>query len=99
MHTRRSFLKVSAVTAVGGLIEPSPALHAFTAEKPEDVRAFETKMKRARPVPLMKVRVTGGPLKNAQDVTARYLLELEPDRMLAFYRMRAGLSQKAQPYG
>ena len=99
MHTRRSFLKISTATAVGGLIEPSPALHAFATEKPEDVRGFETKMMRARPVPLTKVRVTGGPLKRAQDVTAKYLLELEPDRMLAFYRMRAGLSQKAQPYG
>ena len=54
---------------------------------------------RARPVHLSKVRVTGGPLKTAQDVTAKYLLELDPDRMMAFYRVRAGLAQKAQPYG
>jgi DUF1680 family protein len=45
------------------------------------------------------VRVLGGPLKLAQDADAKYLLELEPDRMMAFYRVRAGLSQKAQPYG
>jgi DUF1680 family protein len=38
-------------------------------------------------------------LKLAQDADAKYLLELEPDRMMAFYRLRAGLSQKAQPYG
>jgi hypothetical protein len=81
------------------LIEPSLALHALVAERPEDVRAFEAKIMRAHPVPLAKVRVTGGPLKKAQDLTANYLLKLEPDRMLAFYRMRAGLSQKAQPYG
>jgi DUF1680 family protein len=55
-------------------------------------------MIRARPVPVSKVRVLGGPLKHAQDLTARYLLELEPDRMLAFYRLRAGLAQKAEPY-
>ena len=33
----------------------------------------------------------GGPLKRAQDITAKYLWELEPDRMLAYYRIRAGL--------
>ncbi len=85
--------------AVGSFIEGSDALSAFAAEKPEDIRAFEGRMMRARPVPLNKVRVTGGPLRKAQDLTAKYLLELEPDRMLAFYRARAGLSQKAQPYG
>lgn len=53
----------------------------------------------ARPLPLSSVRLTGGPLKHAQDLDADYLLKLEPDRMLAFYRKRAGLEPKAQPYG
>jgi DUF1680 family protein len=53
----------------------------------------------ARPLPLSAVRLTGGPLKRAQDLDADYLLKLEPDRMLAFYRKRAGLEPKAEPYG
>lgn len=53
----------------------------------------------ARPLPLSAVRLTGGPLKNAQDLNASYLLKLEPDRMLAFLRQRAGLDPKAQGYG
>jgi DUF1680 family protein len=53
----------------------------------------------ARPLPLAAVRLTGGPLKHAQDLDADYLLKLEPDRMMAFYRKRAGLEPKAQPYG
>jgi DUF1680 family protein len=53
----------------------------------------------ARPLPLTAVRLTGGPLKRAQELDADYLLKLEPDRMLAFYRQRAGLQPKAQPYG
>ncbi len=53
----------------------------------------------ARPLPLAAVRLTGGPLKQAQDADAHYLLALEPDRMMAFYRKRAGLAAKAQPYG
>ncbi len=63
------------------------------------VRDFERKILQARPLPLNKVRLTGGPLKRAQDVTAKYLLQLEPDRMLAGYRIRAGLEPKAEGYG
>jgi DUF1680 family protein len=53
---------------------------------------------RARPLPLTAVRLTGGPLKHAQDLDARYLLSLDPDRMLAFYRKRADLPPKAEGY-
>ncbi len=48
----------------------------------------------ARPLPLSAVRLTGGPLKQAQDLDADYLLKLEPDRMMAYYRKRAGLEPK-----
>lgn len=52
----------------------------------------------ARPLPLSAIRLTGGPLKRAQELDADYLLKLEPDRMMAFYRKRAGLEPKAQGY-
>jgi DUF1680 family protein len=51
---------------------------------------------RARPLPLSDVRLTGGPLKHAQDLDAAYLLQLEPDRMLYYFRVRAGLKPKAE---
>jgi DUF1680 family protein len=50
----------------------------------------------ARPLPLSAVRLTGGPLKQAQDLNAAYLLQLEPDRMLFHLRKRAGLEPKAK---
>ena len=53
----------------------------------------------ARPLPLSDVRLTGGPLKHAQDMDRDYLLKLEPDRMLAYFRIRAGLKEKAAGYG
>ena len=53
----------------------------------------------ARPLPLTAVRLTGGPLKQAQDLDISYLLKLEPDRMLAYYRKGAGLEPKAAGYG
>src|SRR5262249_4742353 len=53
----------------------------------------------AAPLPLSSVRLTGGPLKRAQDLDAQYLLELQLDRMLAYLRQRAGLQAKGQGYG
>ena len=50
----------------------------------------------ARPLPLSDVRLTGGPLKQAQELDAKYLLELEPDRMMYYLRKSAGLEPKAK---
>src|SRR5262252_413695 len=90
--TRRRFIQLSAAAAA---TLPS---FAFAEAHSPSVRAVEDKLIKARPVSLNKVRILGGPLKTAQDLTAKYLLELEPDRMMAYYRVRAGLPQKAQPY-
>ena len=54
---------------------------------------------KARPLPLQNVRLLGGPLKVAQDLDAKYLLELEPDRMMAYYREHAGLESKGELTG
>ncbi len=54
---------------------------------------------KARPLPLRDVRLTGGPLKQAQDLNGRYLLSLSVDRMMAFLRQAAGLEPKAPGYG
>lgn len=62
------------------------------------VRSSEEKIK-AAPLPLDAVRLTSGPLKRAQDLDAQYLLDLQPDRMLAHLRQRAGLKPKAPGYG
>jgi hypothetical protein len=69
------------------------------AQSPNPAQVSRDKIVKARPLPLDSVRLTGGPLKNAQDLDAKYLLELEPDRMLAFLRQRAGLEPKARGYG
>jgi DUF1680 family protein len=69
------------------------------AETQNPAKASEERILKARPLPLSSVRLLGGPLKHAQDLDAKYLLELEPDRMLAFLRQRAGLEPKAKGYG
>lgn len=98
MTDRRSFLQASVATAAGVALGPLAPLgsqrhEAFAATPAASGRVV------ARPVPLTRVRITGGPLRRAQDADRKYLLELEPDRMLAFYRTRAGLPTKATPYG
>ncbi len=72
---------------------------AYAEAKHPGVSAFERKLLHARPLELRHVRLLGGPLKQAQDLTAGYLLKLEPDRMMAGYRLRAELEPKAESYG
>src|SRR5258708_9765773 len=69
------------------------------AQTLDPAKTSENKLIKARPLPLNSVRLTGGPLKTSQDLDAKYLLALEPDRILAFLRQRAGLETTAKPYG
>jgi len=93
--SRRNALKLGlgagAVPLFTGFPFPAPGKAA--------TRNGERVVLRARALPLSAVRLTGGPLKHAQELDRQYLLALEPDRMLAYYRQRAGLAPKAEPYG
>ena len=75
------------------------AAFAFSVSAPADGPAKPAVPQKARPLPLQDVRLIGGPLKQAQDQNGRYLLSLEPDRMMAFLRKAAGLEPKAEGYG
>ncbi len=93
--SRRSALKLGLGAGASALLA-RPALVEAIAAAPHP--AGEAGTVRARPLPLAAVRLTGGPLKHAQELMASYLLRLDPDRMLAYYRERAGLIRKAEPY-
>ena len=54
---------------------------------------------RLTPFDLRDVRLLDGPFRDAQERNARYLLSLEPDRMLHNFRVNAGLAPKAPVYG
>jgi DUF1680 family protein len=56
-------------------------------------------MAQMQPFALQDVKLTGGPFKNAQDVDLKYILALDPDKLLAPYLIDAGLPLKAQRYG
>ena len=78
-----------------GILCPSLAV----CQRLNPAQEMRANLVKARPLPLDAVRLLPGPLKTAQDLDADYLLDLQPDRMLAFLRQRAGLEPKAKPYG
>jgi DUF1680 family protein len=49
--------------------------------------------------PLQKVRLGDGPFKKAQDVDLKYMLALNPDKLLAPYLIDAGIPVKSTRYG
>ncbi len=48
---------------------------------------------------LSEVKLKEGPFKKAQDVDLKYILALDPDRLLAPYLLESGLPPKADRYG
>ncbi len=64
---------------------------AFGADQPVPLKA--------QAFPLSDVKLLDGPFKHAMDLDHEYLLKLEPDRFLAWFRKEAGLEPKAEVYG
>ncbi|HXG66819.1 MAG TPA: beta-L-arabinofuranosidase domain-containing protein, partial [Blastocatellia bacterium] len=54
---------------------------------------------RASAFNLTDVRLLDGPFKKAMQLDADYLLRLEPDRLLSWFRKEAGLDPKGEAYG
>jgi DUF1680 family protein len=54
---------------------------------------------KAEPFPLTQVRLLDGPFKQAMELDKKYLLSLNPDRLLSWYRKEAGLQPNAPVYG
>ena len=54
---------------------------------------------RAAPFPLSSVRLLDGPFKDVMERDMAYLLLLEPDRLLSWFRKEAGLESKGEVYG
>ena len=92
--TRRTTLKLGLGAGALPLLGAAPAMAAAATDRCPAVDVV-----RCRPLPLTAVRLTGGPLKHAQEMNGRYLLELAPDRMLSYFRSQAGLAPRAEGYG
>lgn len=98
--SRRTVLKLGLGAGAVSLLDALPTgVAAASPIRPLLAPTAKERFMVARPIPLHRVRLTGGPLKLHQDADIKYLLELEPDRMLAYYRKVAGLQPKAEGYG
>jgi len=53
----------------------------------------------AEPFPLTDVRLLDGPFRDAMLGDQKYLLSLDPDRLLHMFRLNVGLPSNARPYG
>jgi DUF1680 family protein len=85
------FLCFASITAFGVESRTIPDI-ARPAADPAVAMAVE-------PFDLSEVKLLDSPFKRATDLNARYLLSLEPDRFLHYFRVNAGLKPKAPAYG
>ena len=106
--TRRRILQVLGSAAAGATLEPLRDLRASAAPvvtpgaaAPEAAPALAAHPVAlgAQPFSLTVVRLLDGPFKDAQERNGKYLLSLDPDRMLHNFRVNAGLAPKAPVYG
>lgn len=88
-----SVLSVAVVMAFGGTVARADELadgHSKDKVKlaiPLQARAFD----------LPDVQLLQGPFKRAQDLDAKVLLDMEPDRLLHTFRLNAGIPSTAKP--
>jgi DUF1680 family protein len=102
--TRRRMLQTLAAGAVaataGTVLTANPAFAADAppqeATPPNEPHPISP---RVAPFALTDVRLLDGPFKDAQQRDEKYLLSLEPDRLLHNFRVNAGLTPKAPVYG
>jgi DUF1680 family protein len=102
--TRRDFLGAASLAALAlGL----PMDAAGAAHVPDErdrwyrrppATAVPPRLK-ARPFDLRDVRLRAGPQLAALDVNKKYMMALEPDRLLHTFRVTAGLPSTAAPLG
>ncbi len=105
--TRRQWLKTMAAASVAfsqwrvlhAADSPPPEVSPTTAANLAEGKIQRAVATKAESFPLKDVRLLDGPFLRAQNRDGKYLLELEPDRLLHQFRVNAGLAPKAALYG
>lgn len=94
--SRRQFMLVAGIAGAATLVprrlwalQGGPARGTRIAERPSLAQPFD----------LADVRLLPGPFLDATEVNRRYLLGLDPDRLLHMFRVTAGLPSSAAPLG
>ena len=89
--TRRTFLKASALVPTASLL---PGVFSWA-----DALPGSAVRPKCLPFPMQSVRLTGGIFKASADTNQKYLETLDVNRLLHSFRLTAGLSSSATPYG
>ena len=91
-HTRREFVASStaALAALAAIPVLPPAIRAPLARRDPAIVAH--------PFDLHQVRLLPGPFLDDLNVNRRYMMGLDPDRLLHSFRITAGLPSSAEPY-
>jgi DUF1680 family protein len=92
---RISFLLVAALSATAPLVAQS----YIPEYDNRDMKVSPKIPVVAYPFSIRDVQLLDGPFKEAMEADTRYLLEIEPDRLLSDYRVQSGLPVKAERYG
>jgi DUF1680 family protein len=91
--------RIASLLATIGLIATAQAQSYVPEFTSTAVRERPAITIRAYPFDLRDVRLLDGPFKDAMEADTRYLLEIQPDRLLSEFRAHAGLEPKAPKYG
>jgi hypothetical protein len=100
-NTMERILEVNSMLkpyALAALVSVFAGL-SVAADRQDTVKVETVIPIRTRQFDLAQVKLLDGPFKQAMDRNARWLLELEADRLLAWFRKEAGLEPKAPVYG
>ena len=89
----------AAVLAFSTSIISSPCLGAAPAAPGSKVKVPDKIPSQAYPFELGEVRLLDGPFREAMLRDQKYILELDPERLLHNFRITAGLPSTAQPLG
>ena len=89
--TRRGFLKAAATASAGTLASKAFALAPAPASARGKIQCS--------PFSMQQVRLTEGIFKTQAEVNQRYLDSLASDRLLHSFRLTAGITSSANPFG
>jgi uncharacterized protein len=101
LPTSRFHPRLHALAGLGAAALAFLVLHRAAAQEPrtEGDKVSPVVPIQAEPFPLADVRLLDGPFRDAMLRDQKYLLSLDPDRLLHTFRLNVGLPSTAQPLG
>jgi len=98
---RRDFITSAALIAVSApLWSKARGDSTDATETPVDPRWIGfPNVPQVRPFDLHRVRLHAGPQRTALEINRKFMMDLDPDRLLHVFRINAGLPSSARPLG